>query len=636
MSGSDKRVNSENTRKDFRVKNSMWKMKLFVLAATTVLAGVLGQAADLEPGQVRRYGALDCSKAEHDERMAWWREARFGLMVHWGPYSMAGGWWNEEWANAEWLMHTFQIPVKEYEEYAAKFNPVKFDAKEWVRIAKNAGMRYIVITAKHCDGFAMWRSKSNRYNIYDFTPFQRDPLKELADECAKQGVRLCFYYAHAFDWHHPHSMGNFWNYDESKKDFRIFFEQKCKPQVTELLTEYGPVGLMWFDTPYAMTREQSLELVSLVRRLQGGCIINGRVWYPVGGTYGDGTPADYTDQHGDYRVADDREVPAVGVAEDWETPCTLNGYFGYVKTDKNWKSPKELVRTLVEIVSKGGNYLLNVGPTGEGEIPAGSVESLAGMGRWMEKNGASIYGTTASPFAKLEWGRCTSKPGRLYLHVFDWPADGKLVVPGLMSKVLKAYLLADKSQRALTVRSPADQDMVVEAPKCAPDDIDSVVVLEIEGKPEVAPWGIRQQADGTVMLAACDATVHGPFDAATGQQPATAKYLDSDDYQAIAHWTHLEDYVTWEFKLSEPGSFEVQATFACHDGHGGSTYTIAVGDEKLTACDRDTGTWTSWQTDTVGTVSLPHAGKYTLTIKPLHFTKASMMNLKAIRLAPKK
>jgi len=462
------------------------KKDLLVAGAVLVVLTARSPAGGLKPA--RGYGALGCSKAEHDKRMAWWRKARFGMMIHWGPYSMAGGWWKGKWANAEWLMYTHRIPVKEYEKFAARFNPVKFDAARWVRIAKNAGMRYIVITAKHCDGFAMWRSKVSRYNIYDFTPSHRDPLKELAGECARQGIRLCFYYAHAFDWHHPHAAGNFWDYDESKKDFSIFFNQKCKPQVTELLTEYGSVGVMWFDTPFAMTREQSLELVRLVRKLQPSCIINGRVWYPTGKTYGDGTPTDYRDQHGDYRVADDREIPAKGTEEDWETPCTLNDHFGYVKTDKKWKSPKELVRTLVEVVSKGGNYLLNVGPTGEGEIPEGSVKSLEGVGRWMRKNGSSIYGTGPSPLGALPWGRCTAGPGKLYLHVFDWPGSGKLAVPGLRRKIVRAYLLADDSRAALAVRRSPGRDAVLEVPRRAPDAIDSVVVVEIEGgRPDQTP-----------------------------------------------------------------------------------------------------------------------------------------------------
>ena len=420
-----------------------------------------------------------------DAKMKWFREAKFGLFIHWGLYAIpAGEWKGQRIAGiGEWIMNRAKIPVKEYEQLAAQFNPVKFNADEIVKLAEDAGMKYIVITSKHHDGFALYRSKVSRYNVVDATPFKRDIVKELADACAKRGMRLGFYYSQAQDWHEPNGAGNTWDFGpDSLKDFDQYLRDKAEPQVKEILTDYGPVCLIWFDTPRMMTKERSQRFVDILRTLQPSCLIDGRL----------GTA-------GDYRSMGDNRIPNEVVREDWEVPATLNDTWGFKSYDENWKTSEDLTFKLVDIVSKGGNYLLNVGPTAEGIVPQPSQDNLRAVGRWLKVNGESIYGAGPTPFgpefgsphpdttkrdargnklfdAKTEW-RCTTKPGKLFLHIFKWPA-GSFELNGFNGKVARAYFLGDPSRRPLSLKQ-GNGTVSVSLPPEAPDKLDSVVVFEL-------------------------------------------------------------------------------------------------------------------------------------------------------------
>lgn len=420
-----------------------------------------------------------------DERMQWWREARFGMFIHWGLYAIPAGEWEGRKVPGigEWVMEKAHIPVSEYDNLAGQFNPVRFNADEWVRIAKNAGMKYIVITSKHHDGFCLWDSKVSGYDIMDATPFKRDILKELSDACSKEGIRLCFYHS-IMDWHHPDAQAPFYpNYNDrsrSNPNFQRYVNNYLKPQIKELATNYGPLGVLWFDGEWVKDWNEPMgkDMYYYVRGLQPDIIINNRVGKDRKGMRPAGKSEEFA---GDFGTPEQRIPPTGLPGIDWETCMTMNDTWGFVSYDNNWKSTEDLIQKLADIASKGGNFLLNVGPTAEGLIPAASVERLAAIGEWMKVNSESIYGTTASPLGKLPWGRCTAKPGKLYLHVFDWPEDGTLQVPGLKSKVTNAYLLADETHRALAVKSKG-RDRVITVPGEAPDKINSVVVLETKEK----------------------------------------------------------------------------------------------------------------------------------------------------------
>jgi|GEM_PF-857734 len=422
--------------------------------------------ADPSEVRVKRPGETPEQRAA---RLQWWREAKFGMFIHWGLYSVTAGEWNDKADYGEWIMCNCKIPVKEYAGLATKFNPVKFDAKAWVRMAKDAGMKYIVITAKHHDGFAMFRSQADPFNIYDATPFKRDPLKELAAECQKQGVKLGFYYSQAQDWHQPGADAVLGRWDQAQNgDFDVYLHNVVLPHLKELMTNYGPVAVLWWDTATASMIPDRTDQIKALLKLQPGIITNNRL--------GGKNPGD--------TQTPEQEIPANGIpGKDWETCMTMGTHWGYNKNDMNLKSSAELIRMLIDIVSKGGNYLLNVGPTAEGQFPAPHIQRLAEIGQWMKVNGEAIHGTTPGPFPKAPaWGRVTQKPGKFYLHVFDWPKDGQLVVPGLTAKIQTAYLLAAANRAALKTTANAG-GVEVAVPAQAPDAVASVVVLDLETKP---------------------------------------------------------------------------------------------------------------------------------------------------------
>jgi alpha-L-fucosidase len=455
------------------VKTRWTSWLLCVVAAAMVVSGAVRPA---------RAGAT----MSQDEKMKWFREAKFGLFIHWGLYAIPAGTWKGKQIPGigEWIMNRAKIPVKEYEQLARQFNPIEFNAEQWVQLAEDAGMKYIVITSKHHDGFAMFGSKASKYNIVDATPFHRDPLKELAAACARHGIRFGFYYSQSQDWHEPGGAGNTWDFpsdDEKSKSgaYDKYLCEKAEPQVKELLTGYGPVCLIWFDTARMMNvNNRGERFLDIVHKLQPACLVDGRLGVK-----------------GDYRSMGDNRIPNEVVHEDWEVPATLNDTWGYKSYDHNWKSPEDVTFKLVDIVSKGGNYLLNVGPTAEGVIPHPMQDILRTVGRWLKVNGESIYGAGPTPFGeelgtptgrkdrrgrsvfeiKKDW-RCTTQPGTLYIHLFKWP-DGSFELPPTQKTVTKAYVLEDPERKALPVKQ-VGQRWSIALPQTAPDKMDSVLALE--------------------------------------------------------------------------------------------------------------------------------------------------------------
>lgn len=482
---------------------------------------------------------------EVSDRLAWWTEARFGMFIHWGLYSVPAGIWKGRPVPGlgEWIMHNGRIPLEEYAALAQQFNPVKFNAREWVELARAAGMRYLVITSKHHDGFAMFKS-AHPYNIVDATPYGRDVMADLAEACAEAGLRLCFYYSQDQDWSAPGASGHWeemqdnhwWNHKPDPERFARYLEEKVKPQLRELLTNYGPIGLIWFDTPVAITKEQSEMLRDFVHALQPDCLVSGRVGHGVG----------------DYGSLGDNQIPCGPVEGAWETPATLNDTWGFRADDHNWKSLKDVLYLLVDLTSKGVNYLLNVGPTSEGLIPQPSVDLLRGVGRWMDINGEAIYGTQPNPYPyEFDWGRITAKGDKLYLLVMRWQPHLQLV--GLRNNVRRAYLLADPSVAVSVSQShdtAIDQHLLaLGLPAQGPDPLVSVVVLELEGRPDVDTTPL-QQPGGLINLPVYMGELH-PSGPESGLSLSRAKVAQG--------WKSLGDFVSWQMKVSQPGAFEVRA-----------------------------------------------------------------------------
>jgi alpha-L-fucosidase len=441
------------------------------------------------------------TKKPANDRAAWLDEAKFGLFIHWGLYSKL--------ARGEWVMSREKIPVAEYSKLPETFNPVKFNAEEWVAVAKNAGMKYITITSKHHDGFCLFDTAVDDYNIVDGTPFKRDVLKELKAACDQAGIKLGFYYSQAQDWYHPGGSGRKWDPVQNAGDFQTYVDTVSIPQIKELLA-YEPSHL-WFDTPHSMTPEIGRKMVSVVRAIKPDTLLNSRLMYH--GNQVEGLKPAQLDELEDIGVDflsyRDRTIPPNSPWEYWETCMTLNGSWGYNDKDNNWKTPAQVVKQLVEVVSKGGSFLLNIGPTAEGEIPQPAVDCLAQVGDWLKINGESIYGATITPLkgagstanvsaaqqaaeekeaqatgagkakkkhANVDYSwLATGREGQLYIHLFRWPV-GTFDVTGVPCQVRKAYLLSNKE--TLLTFSQKDGAVSVQLPPDAPDAIDSVICLE--------------------------------------------------------------------------------------------------------------------------------------------------------------
>ena len=534
-----------------------------------------------------------------EHRMDWWKEARFGLFIHWGLYAQpAGEWKGEEIPGiSEWIMARAKIPVKEYEQLAATFNPVKYDADQWVRLAKEAGMKYIVITSKHHDGFAMFHSKASAYNIVDATPFGRDPLKELADACEKHGIRLGFYYSQAQDWHEPG--GTYWNIESGephwdpdlvRDSLMNYIEGKAVPQVKEILENYGGLDILWWDTPRGMTEEAALALQALADEYPA-MLTNNRLYRPWPGDFS--TP----EQH----------VPPTGLDYDWEVCMTMNTSWGFKHYDHNWKSSETLIRMLVDIASKGGNLLLNVGPTAEGLIPEPSVERLKAIGKWMDINGESIYGTTASPFFKLPWGRCTQKVEEdgttLYLHVFQWPEDGLLRIPAIQTKVEDIYLLSDKEQK-LDSRFK-EGDLLIDLPAAMPDPVNTVVVVKTSGSLEVVS-NMPSLKDGEIELMADFADIHNPG------YGTHAQLTGSGEEARITNWVDPRVRLEWMFQADVTGTYMISAVLK---SAGSGTLILQQGDQEIEFGFSPTGE--AFVEEELGTIEVTETGNQLLQLKPV-------------------
>ncbi|HLK15006.1 MAG TPA: alpha-L-fucosidase [Fimbriimonadaceae bacterium] len=553
------------------------------------------------------------TKAHRDARMKWWREARFGMFIHWGLYAeLEGEYKGVRTPNiGEWIMHDEKIPVADYAELAKKFNPVQFNADQWVGIAKAAGMKYIVMTAKHHEGFAMFHTATDGYNIFDATPFHRDPIAEMAAACKKQGIKFGVYYSQAQDWHHAGGAAYGGHWDPAQDgDLHEYVRKIAAPQVRELLTKIKP-AVLWWDTSVGMSTEDIDELTAAFDQ-DPGLIANNRL--------GNGVPGD--------TETPEQFIPATGYpGRDWETCMTINDTWGYKYFDTNFKSTSMLVRNLVDIASKGGNYLLNVGPEPTGLIPAPEVTRLKEVGIWLRANGKSIYGTSASPFKRLPFnGRATVKGDTLFVNVFEWPS-GPLTLKWLKTGVKSARVVATGER--LELGKDADGNVTLSAPKKL-DPVSTAVEVTLDGpavvdEPEVT---IAPQADGSFQLKAVEAVLDGRELQVEG---------DGDDAN-LGYWGRVRDTASWTLQVpaERAGRFTVDMVYACSPDTPDSTFELQVDGKSSGVGGTVAGTagWRDYHTVHLQGVLTLAAGKHVVKVVPKTKPHDDVMNLRRFVLVP--
>jgi alpha-L-fucosidase len=518
-----------------------------------------------------------------DQRLAWFRDARLGTFIHWGPYSVLGGQWDGQ-PNpgyAEHIMRVDRIPLKTYKsEVAAKFHPDKFDARAWVKQIKAAGSRYIIITSKHHDGFAIWPSDVNPYNIRDVSGFKRDPLKELVDAARAEGLHVGFYYSHAYDWEDPNGIGNDWDYDtpggssrniggkewwNAKPEFtdntEKYLRTKAIPQVQELIKRYHP-DILWFDTPSKLPFYQQAEVVEAVRKADPNVVVNGRAASMAGVNLGD-----YLDTAD--RPAELRPTPG-----DWEAIPTTNESYGWDTLDTTHKPVGYFIQLMAKAAAKGGNILLNIGPRGDGTLDSPDVAILAGIGKWMAVNGDSIHGTQRTPLDRQTWGDSTVKGNRLYLHVMNWPSTGKVIVGGLTSTVKTAYLMGDPAHKPLTVKRLNAHDVQVGVPGVPPDPYDTVIVVETTGPVKGETGRLIDMQWGSTQLHAFDAQTIGQG-LTYGDGKVTHDFVDGLETPGNA--------LQWSIRPTASAKATVAVTYstASADIPDGAAIEVTYGGQKL-------------------------------------------------------
>lgn len=418
-------------------------------------------------------------------KMKWYEDARFGLFIHWGAYSQLDGEYNGKKQGdpkGEWIMRNLKIPVEEYAtEISGKFNPTQFNADQWVRFAYDAGIKYIVITTKHHDGFALFDSKVSDYNIVDHSPFDRDIISELAEACKKYGIKLGVYYSQAQDWYHPGGLAAKNRWDELQDgDWDEYFNNIAKPQVLELLNNYKPIDIIWFDSKRAtVNMTLAKEFENQLREQYPSLILNPRL------------------HKGDFNTYE-QVIPGLLDEGHHELCITHNRSWSFKPSDNDWKEPQFMLKTLVHMASIGGNFLFNVGPNPDGEFPPETTLALNYIGDWMKINKESIYGTSKSPFYKLDFGTATVKElgdnqYKLYLHVFDWPENQEIVLNGVNNSISSVYLLDGK--KPLSFEKVAKGVKIKGLPEKAPHETVSVVVLEVDQTLDVTPGYLEFEND---------------------------------------------------------------------------------------------------------------------------------------------
>lgn len=485
-------------------------------------------------------------RSDIGDRAALFDDGNYSMFIHWGIYSNIANKWKDTtyYGISEWIMNPRRanIPADEYMAEAKNFNPVNFDAKAIAKLAKDAGMKYIVVTSKHHDGFAMYDSKSNDFNIVKATPFGRDPMKELAKACKEEGIGFGFYYSHNQDWTFPGGNGGPKTNEKGEEvGFDYYFEKKCLPQVKEITTQYGDIAMVWFDTPGNMEKKYVEELVAVVRKNQPNAMISGRAGHDLG----------------DYLSLGDMNIPVRNVGGLWETVDVTNDSWGYAWYDENWKSPKRILKSVISTVARGGTYMLNVGPTPDGSIPMEATSALKTSGEWLKKYPQVVYTASASPWGRqLPWGDATLHEGKINLSIYQWPLDGEIFLPGLKNEIKTAQLWVAGKKVPLEIEKFANW-VRIKLPSDRPEQLVSVVEVEVVG---------ALQVDTSLSIDPIYKTTL-PVDFA---QAEDCKIEEKRWMEKFGEWKHISQAqewtktskVNWEFKIMEAGYYQIDLNYA--------------------------------------------------------------------------
>jgi len=516
------------------------KRTILVLLATVAFAG---RAAGADESMDRMWGEGGVKAGvDRTDRAALFRDGNYGMFIHWGLYSHLGGRWKGQtfYGIGEWIKRQMKIPEGEYMALAKEFNPADFSAEDIAKLAKDAGMKWIIITSKHHEGFAMFKS-AHPFNIVDATPFARDPMKELAAACRQEGLGFGFYYSHNQDWTAPGATGGpRKNPDGSAATFEQYFRRKCLPQVKEICTQYGPLNFVWFDTPGNMPKEFVIEVGDLVRKTQPGAMLCSRIGHGLG----------------DYESKGDMEVPPRNIEGLWETCDTTNDSWSYAWYDRNFKDSREILHRLVSTVGRGGTYLLNVGPDGKGRVPALAAKYLREAGRWIGRYGRVVYSAGPSPWGRaMPWGDVTTVGDTLNLVVFDWPADGRLLLPGLQTDIAAAGLVvAGKLQPITWTRRGTWTELQV--PPAPPDRPAAVVAVKLKGPAKVDPTaGIHPNIPVELLVAFAEVSGAERKDIRWMEKFGEWKFATQ-----VSQWSQAGKAV-WTVDVCEAGDYRLELTY---------------------------------------------------------------------------
>ena len=535
-------------------------------------------------------------RAEDAKRGQLFDQGNYAMFIHWGLYSQLGNKVDGEtyYGIGEWIMNQRMagIPIAEYKKLANNFNPVDFDARAIAKLARDAGMKYIVITAKHHDGFAMYESQACDFNIVDATPWGKDPMKDLAAACREQGLGFGFYYSHNQDWTFPGGGGGP-QVDASGKPatFDDYFEKKCLPQVREITTQYGPIEIVWFDTPGKMPKHYVEKLVEVVHKNQPGALVSGRAGHELG----------------DYQTLGDMEVPIVNVDGLWESVDTTNDSWAYAWYDENWKSPKQILERLVACVARGGTYMLNIGPRGDGSVSARCAAALRHAGDWIARYPQVIYDVQGSPWKhSMPWGDVTQKDNVLFLTVFEWPASGELYLPNIEQDVREARLLLGSDSTELLCQRRG-KHVVVQVPAKAPESLVSVIKLTFSEKPTVDPV-LTLDPEAMTELAVEFADVNGV-------KKSEKRWMEKfGEWKRIVHGHDFgaDADLSWEVDVLVPGEYQVSLNYA---GEGRLVWHVGIDGGESIQNQQDSSH--NYQTFPIGWLNFPKNGRYRVSVQCL-------------------